>query len=167
MRFRQGAQDSQCLKTLQPTDQAPRARPLDVGLINDHDGLAVECRANVLERGLADEIGGWIVRRAQVHQFDRGAPRCDHAFRIDSPVLAALEGQLDYLGALNAGRNLVHAEGGPALQDRIAAGTQVNTGQNVDGFVSAARREHLRRGSAVERRPALDYRLWRALRLAV
>ena len=68
-----------------------------------------------------------------------------------SASLAALQGQLDHLGALDARRNLVHAEGGAALQNRIAAGAQINARQEIDGFVAAAGREHLLGRNAVER----------------
>ena len=44
---------------------------------------------------------------------------------------------------------------GSALQNRIAAGTQVNARQDVDGLVGAAGRQNLLRGYAVERRQAL------------
>ena len=90
--------------------QARRARPLDVGLVDHDDGLAVERPAQILQGGGIEQIRGRIVRRAQIHELDVRPPGRQQPLGIERPALLALEGHLDDVGALNARGNLVHAE---------------------------------------------------------
>jgi hypothetical protein len=119
-------------------------RPLDVGFIDDDDGLAVERRADRFECRRIEQIRRRIVRRAQIHQFDIRSLSGQQPFGVESPAPRAIERGPDDLGALNARHHLVHAEGRRALQNGVDARTQIDAREWIDGFIAAVRCEHAR-----------------------
>ena len=75
--------------------QARRARPLDVGLVDHDDGLAVERRADRSSAAVVEQIAGRIVRRAQVHELDVRLPGRQQPLGIERPAALAVERHLD------------------------------------------------------------------------
>src|SRR5258708_27953957 len=91
-----------------------------------------------------------------MHEVAVRQPGGQKALGIDGPASRRVEWNLDDPGALDPRRDLVHAEGGRALQNRIGAGTQIDARQEIDVFIAAVRLEHARGRYAVDSAQALD-----------
>ena len=109
---------SEARRAVRPGWRVPR--PLDVGLVDHDQGACRRARGRCARSGSGvEQVAGRIVGRAEEHELDRWVARRRAAGpdRGAKPARAR-SGTSTHAGALDARRDLVHAEGRRAVQDR-------------------------------------------------
>lgn len=112
---------------------------VDVGLIEDHDAVPGGVVENLLDIGLCENRAGGVTGRANVHKLDIRlvGERVEDLGDIEGEGRGRQQGDLDDGDVVDLGRHGVHAVGGRAGEDAVAAGYAEAAQQGVDGLVAA------------------------------
>lgn len=112
---------------------------VDVGLIEDHDAVPCGVVEDLLDIRLCEDRAGGVARRANVHKLDVRlvGERVEDLRDIERERRGRQQGDLDDGDVVDLGRHGVHAVGGRAGEDAVAAGHAEAAQQGVDGLVTA------------------------------
>src|SRR5690606_17131200 len=110
VRLRQGAQYDEVGEFGEPLRETRAGRELEVSLVHADERAVRKFAADLEHHLLIQQVARRVVRRAQEHDLG-AAPGLERGRQVEREI-AWQQWHLDYGGALDAGSDLVEAEGG-------------------------------------------------------